>query len=80
MIDDDADLLYRNYEILSEFYKKHFVDLRVLDATCDPETVPGPGVLNGRVKAGLFLNRGRENCYSYLWQPLQSAVDATGCF
>ena len=35
---------------MSEFYKKHFVDLRVLDATCDSATVPGPNVLNGHVK------------------------------
>ena len=28
--------MYRSYEILSDFYKKHFVDLRVLDTSCDP--------------------------------------------
>ena len=59
--DAEADALYRNYEILSDFYKEHFVDLRVLDATCDPEMVPGPDVTNGHVKvipnslSGFFL-------------------------
>ena len=43
------DLLYRNYEILSEFYQKYFVDLRILDLTCDPATLPAPQVLNARV-------------------------------
>ncbi len=37
--DQEEELLYRNYEILSDFYKKHFVDLRVLDTTCDPASV-----------------------------------------
>jgi hypothetical protein len=35
---------FRRYEILSDFYKKHFVDLRVLDTTCDLEEVPPPKV------------------------------------
>ena len=26
----EVDPMYRDYEILSDFYKKHFVDLRVL--------------------------------------------------
>ena len=43
------DTLYRNYEILSEFYQKYYVDLRVLDLTCDPSSFPAPTVLNGRV-------------------------------
>jgi hypothetical protein len=43
------DLLYRNYEILSEFYQKYFVDLRILDATCDPATLPAPTIPNARV-------------------------------
>ena len=47
---DAEELLYRNYEILSDFYKKHFVDLRVLDTTCDPEEVPPPKVQHGRIK------------------------------
>ena len=47
---DAEELLYRNYEILSDFYKKHFVDLRVLDTTCDPEEVPPPEVEHGAVK------------------------------
>ena len=34
--DYEEELMYRNYEILSDFYKKHFVDLRVLDTSCDP--------------------------------------------
>ena len=36
--------IFRRYEILSDFYKKHFVDLRVLDTTCDLEEVPPPKV------------------------------------
>ena len=43
------DTLYRNYEILSEFYQKYFVDLRILDLTCDPLSVPAPTINNGRV-------------------------------
>jgi hypothetical protein len=43
------DLLYRNYEILSEFYQKYFVDLRILDMSCDPATLPAPNVPNARV-------------------------------
>ena len=39
----------RNYEILSEFYQKYFVDLRVLDNTCDPTTYPAPSIQNGRI-------------------------------
>ena len=34
--DYEEELMYRSYEILSDFYKKHFVDLRVLDTSCDP--------------------------------------------
>ena len=34
--DEDMDTLYRNYEILSEFYQKYYVDLRILDMTCEP--------------------------------------------
>ena len=48
--DPETELLYRSYEILSDFYKKHFVDLRVLDASCDPEAVPPPDVINGHVQ------------------------------
>ena len=48
--DYEEQLLYRNYEILSDFYKKHFVDLRVLDTTCEPEQIPPPQIENGYVK------------------------------
>lgn len=48
--EDDVDTLYRNYEILSEFYQKHYVDLRVLDDTCEPSQYPAPNVRNGIVK------------------------------
>ena len=34
--ESETELIYRNYEILSDFYKKHFVDLRVLDTSCEP--------------------------------------------
>ena len=44
------DTLYRNYEILSEFYQKHYVDLRVLDDTCEPSKYPAPSIANGIVK------------------------------
>ena len=47
--EEDMDLLYRNYEILSEFYQKFFVDLRILDLTCDPASLPTPTVPNARV-------------------------------
>jgi len=47
---DEEELLYRSYEILSDFYKKHFVDLRVLDTSCEPEEVPPPEVDHGYVK------------------------------
>ena len=47
--DEDMDTLYRNYEILSEFYQKYYVDLRILDLTCDPVSVPAPTVNHGRV-------------------------------
>ena len=43
------DTLYRNYEILSEFYQKYFVDLRILDLTCDPASLPAPKINNGKV-------------------------------
>lgn len=49
-IETEEELLYRNYEILSDFYKKHFVDLRVLDTSCVPEKVPPPSIANGGVK------------------------------
>ncbi len=55
-VDEEADpdyeeeQLYRRYEILSDFYKKHFVDLRVLDTSCNPEKTPPPDVSNGFVK------------------------------
>ena len=48
--DEDMDTLYRNYEILSEFYQKHFVDLRVLDETCEPSKYPAPSIPNGIVR------------------------------
>ncbi len=48
--EDETELLYRNYEILSDFYKKHFVDLRVLDTTCDPERIVPPKIDHGFVK------------------------------
>ena len=48
--DYEEELLYRNYEILSDFYKTHFVDLRVLDTTCDAELTPPPAVANGAVR------------------------------
>lgn len=35
---------------MSDFYKKHFVDLRVLDTTCDPAEVPAPKVHHGHVQ------------------------------
>ena len=44
------DTLYRNYEILSEFYQKHYVDLRVLDETCEPSKYPAPSISNGLVR------------------------------
>ena len=48
--ESEADLIYRNYEILSDFYKKHFVDLRVLDTSCEPTMVPPPKIEHGYVK------------------------------
>ena len=47
--DEETEQLYRNYEILSEFYQKHFVDLRVLDASCDPQQRPAPTIGQGSV-------------------------------
>ena len=47
---DEEEQIYRNYEILSDFYKKFFVDLRVLDTSCVPEETPPPDVDHGRVK------------------------------
>ena len=47
--DEETEQLYRNYEILSEFYQKHFVDLRVLDASCDPVARPAPTIAQGSV-------------------------------
>ena len=44
------DTLYRNYEILSEFYQKHYVDLRVLDETCEPSAYPAPVIAHGIVR------------------------------
>eukprot|EP00095_Tigriopus_kingsejongensis_P010187 maker-scaffold105_size367834-snap-gene-2.37 protein:Tk10187 transcript:maker-scaffold105_size367834-snap-gene-2.37-mRNA-1 annotation:"hypothetical protein DAPPUDRAFT_303147" len=49
-IENEEEILYRNYEILSDFYKKHFVDLRVLDTSCDPKAVPPPPIANGGVQ------------------------------
>ena len=48
--DPETEQLYRSYEILSEFYKRHFVDLRVLDASCDPSEVPPPKIHHGTVQ------------------------------
>ena len=48
--DEEAELLYRSYEILSGFYKTHFVDLRVLDSSCEPSEVPPPTIMHGHVK------------------------------
>ena len=48
--DEDVDTLYKNYEILSEFYQKHYVDLRILDETCDPVSYPAPSIAHGRIK------------------------------
>ena len=48
--DEDVDTLYKNYEILSEFYQKHYVDLRILDETCDPVSYPAPTIAHGRIK------------------------------
>ena len=45
------DTLYRNYEILSEFYQRHYVDLRVLDATCEPSAYPAPVIAHGIVRS-----------------------------
>ena len=56
--DYEEELLYRNYEILSDFYKKHFVDLRVLDTTCVPEETPPPTVENGYVKEYRWVKLG----------------------
>jgi len=47
--DEETEQLYRNYEILSEFYQKHFVDLRVLDASCDPQQRAAPTIGQGSV-------------------------------
>ena len=44
------DTLYKNYEILSDFYQKHYVDLRVLDETCEPTKYPAPVIANGIVR------------------------------
>ena len=49
-MDPEAELLYRSYEILSGFYKTHFVDLRVLDTTCEPTEVPPPTIMHGHIK------------------------------
>ena len=48
--DEDMDTLYKNYEILSEFYQTHYVDLRVLDETCEPTKHPAPVIANGIVR------------------------------
>ena len=47
--DEDMDTLYRNYEILSKFYQKYYVDLRILDLTCEPSAFPAPTVKNARI-------------------------------
>ena len=49
-MDPETELLYRSYEILSDFYKKHFVDLRVLDTTCEPTKVAPPEIIHGHIK------------------------------
>ena len=49
-VDSETELIYRNYEILSDFYKKHFVDLRVLDSSCEPSRVPPPKIERGYVQ------------------------------
>ena len=48
-MDEDTERLYRNYEILSNFYQKYYVDLRTLDNTCDASKFPAPTIMNGRV-------------------------------
>ena len=67
----EEELLYRNYEILSAFYKKHFVDLRVLDTTCIPEETPPPQIENGYVKeyrtVENVLLQGRANFIQLSW-------------
>ena len=49
-MDQEAELLYRSYEILSGFYKTHFVDLRVLDSSCEPSEVPPPTIMHAHVQ------------------------------
>ena len=53
--DEDTEQLYRNYEILSEFYQKHFVDLRILDESCDGEVRPAPTINHGSVAQYLLV-------------------------
>ena len=53
--DEDTEQLYRNYEILSEFYQKHFVDLRILDESCDGEVRPAPTINHGSVGQYLLV-------------------------
>ena len=48
--ESETELIYRNYEILSDFYKKHFVDLRVLDTSCEPTRVPPPKIERGFIQ------------------------------
>ena len=54
--DEDTEQLYRNYEILSEFYQKHFVDLRILDESCDGEVRPAPTINHGSVAQYLLVS------------------------
>ena len=60
------DTLYRNYEILSEFYQKYFVDLRILDLTCDPVSVPAPTVNNGRVAKYTEVDSAKSVTYNFI--------------
>ena len=60
--DEDTEQLYRNYEILSEFYQKHFVDLRILDESCDGEVRPAPTINHGSVAQYLLVGFAVKLC------------------
>ena len=60
--DEDTEQLYRNYEILSEFYQKHFVDLRILDESCDGEVRPAPTINHGSVAQYLLVGFAVKIC------------------
>ena len=60
--DEDTEQLYRNYEILSEFYQKHFVDLRILDESCDGEVRPAPTINHGSVAQYLLVGFKNKLC------------------